>query len=770
MTQRNLSDFWRFDKSDDLVMEMVSVLQGADNLIGLMSGDMQREKLMEKRMRVRWCPGDVSAVSPEREVVFLNYRHLRGVPTPFPGEAVDKVIGDAAHEGGHVLWTGNTPDWAAELHRRYMMRGKNGGRGKFAIWYGRNRQGMVAWFKDCANILEDAYVDKKVSNRWPVLGAYIQQAKANNPADLRVDWDAIAAKPKPSMLEMRNLWCHLALYGGDVPAQLSRSVRDGLDFLLDSTLRVLKLESVGLRLDVAFECLVYMVKAYTEDERALPKKPPAPQAPAAELAEGEGEGGQGDPTPGETGLPDLEKKPKATPKGEKEDEGEKQDGEDADGDSDADAADGAGDKEAGQAPATDAEPDEEDENADPEAGQDGEGKGGDADGAGENGEDSAEAGSGSADADGEGKAGKKDTGGEAGEGGGKGGEEGDGEDGGEEADVTPSLKLAPKQPDEDKDEYTPGGTNAASDTLEHQRDMQSQVITVDDPHLLELVEKAMAEQLELLTKEVADILAQKPEEVATRARRASYDAQALAEIRLRIGQQAANLRRVFEQEMRANSRFLRGQLRGRLDTRRLARVGAGDYNVRMRREVIGKPDLALGLLMDVSGSMMGYMPVVWETAGLFAEALVGRPGINFLGCTYTTEYSNGQNGTCLTRIADRGLGRLCVGDVVQGGGTPSGQAIAAMRVLVGRMPEREKVIIHFTDGQPDREEPVRRAVEACRQAGIGVVCITVLDGGWRGATWQQQHLDLQYGRGNWGLIGKVEDLPKAVAALLKSLA
>ena len=50
MTTRCLSDFWRMDASDDRVMELVSVLRGADNLIGLMGSEL----------RVRWSGDEVS--------------------------------------------------------------------------------------------------------------------------------------------------------------------------------------------------------------------------------------------------------------------------------------------------------------------------------------------------------------------------------------------------------------------------------------------------------------------------------------------------------------------------------------------------------------------------------------------------------------------------------------------------------------------------------------------------------------------------------------
>ena len=168
--------------------------------------------------------------------------------------------------------------------------------------------------------------------------------------------------------------------------------------------------------------------------------------------------------------------------------------------------------------------------------------------------------------------------------------------------------------------------------------------------------------------------------------------------------------------------------------------------------------MALGLLLDVSGSMLGSMHVVEQTAAVFAEGLVHKPGVNFAAWTYT----GGHTQVELTRICDRRLGKLCLGNVAKGGGTPSGAAIAGVKVLMERMAERRKVLIHFTDGQPDNFHHVARAVSACREAGIRVYSIGV--GGVGGGSFQGQ-----YGPGNWEVIRRVPELPGAVAKLLKGL-
>jgi len=213
---------------------------------------------------------------------------------------------------------------------------------------------------------------------------------------------------------------------------------------------------------------------------------------------------------------------------------------------------------------------------------------------------------------------------------------------------------------------------------------------------------------------------------------------------------------VFDRQRDVQNRYLKGLDRGKLDSRRLAKVGAGSFNVFQRRQVLDRPDIAVGLLLDVSYSMDGYMSIVEQTAAVFAEGLIRKPGVNFAAWTYTGAYSH----VALTRICDKRLGKLCLANVEKGGGTPSGAAIAGVKVLMERMPQRKKVILHFTDGAPDSAHHVVQAVRRCRQDRIRVYAIGV---GTYGS------LQQQYGPDNWETISSVADLPKAVARLIKQV-
>ena len=276
--------------------------------------------------------------------------------------------------------------------------------------------------------------------------------------------------------------------------------------------------------------------------------------------------------------------------------------------------------------------------------------------------------------------------------------------------------------------------------------------------LLEEVAEAIAHEIEDLSQSVAEALAEDPRSVAASARKADHDPDMARRVTSQVMPQVQEIRRVFDRQQDIQARYLKGLPRGKLDGRRLARVGAGNLNAFQRKQVLERPDLAVGLLLDVSGSMSSFMGIVEQTAAVFAEGLIRKPGVNFAAWTYTGAFTH----VALTRICDRRLGKLCLGNVEHGGGTPSGAAIAGVKVLMGRMPERKKVVIHFTDGAPDSSHHVLRAVRACRDAGIRVYAIGV--GSYMGGS-----LESQYGRDNWEVVGRVAELPAAVARLLKRL-
>jgi len=641
---RSLSEFWRIDRSSDRVMELVSVLQGGDSLIGIMGSGVRAVWSTNGQSETWWVR--TKEGKPIESRVFLDYSPLRDISSPFNGRAVDEVIGYAAHEGGHCLWSDSK---GKETIIQIMSRSATAKTGE-AVKDKRKVEEVLR----VANILEDAYIDFHVGQEWPVLGEYIRWSRQKIADRRPIDLDTIARGTRPARNSVLNLWIACSLYDAELPQRMSARIRRAMNFLMGKSVKAVQTEDARLRMRLAVECWEYLVKEFPTDEEPLPRQQPPPQ-PQAEKPEeedtdqGEGEGGG---------------------KGEKgQDEGE-----------------GGGKGEKGQ--------DEEDTTV-------------------------------------------PDEGDEGGLGDGGGGKSVAGED---------------KREGQKEEQSQQGGDEAGSPGNLDEFDIRD--IDEIPEEVLQNVLEAMAHELEDLSQSVAEVVSRPVGDVMAQTKKADYDGPAAERVRSLVEKQIQEMQRVFDHQAAVKSRHLKGLTTGKLDGRSLARVGTGNVRVFKRREVLEQPDLAVGLLLDVSGSMASHMDVVWMTAAVFGESLVRKKGVNFLGLTYTGGYFEVQT----TRICDREMGRLCLGNVDQGGGTPSGPALASMKVLMDRMPERQKVIIHFTDGMPDEAFSVRTVVDRCRKAGYTVWVIGV-----RG---YEQALQAQYGDGNWETIASIAELPAKVGSLV----
>lgn len=694
----SLSDFWRQDASDDRVRELTSVLRGSDSLIGVMGSGVRAVWSTNGESQTWWVRTQ-QGKTPEMRV-FLDYSPLRELRPPFSGESVDEVIGYAAHEGGHCLWSSADSKTQVEA----LLAGRTTGRRI------RNTIQAVEEVLRVANILEDAFIDYHVGDDWPVLGEYIRISRAKIASRRPIDLDLIAGEPKPSYNLMCNLWIACSLYDYPLPKKMSARVHRGMTFLMGKSIEAVQTSHAGLRLKIAYDCWEYLTANFPKRDDPLPRQQPPAKGEKGEQGE-QGEAG-GDGTAGESGEGSSQGKGKS----KKQDEGEDE-GDEAEGDGEAE-----GQEEGEEEAETDGAGGDDDEKAEPE--------------------DTI-------------KEGEAETEAET------------------EAEKEPEAETEPEAGTEQEHGHFSGEAGEkpeageAEDTSEQGGDEQGAPGNLDEfdirdveeipEELLQEVLEAIVHELEDITASVAEVINQPIGNVDAQTKKADYDAPAADRVRQQVESEIQELRRVFDRQTQIKSRYLGGLTVGRLNSRSLARVGAGNLRVFKRREVLSTPDLAVGLLLDVSGSMSGNMNYVWATACVFAEGLVHKKGVNFLGLTYTGGYFNVQT----TKICDKSMGRLCLGNVEQGGGTPSGAAIASMKVLMDRMPERQKVIIHFTDGWPDDKASVVAAVEAARKAGYWVWAISL--------NTYAQMLGQQYGEGNWETIGSISELPGKVARLVQKL-
>jgi len=722
----SLSDFWRQDASDDRVRELTSVLRGSDSLIGVMGSGVRAVWSTNGESQTWWVRTQ-QGKTPEMRV-FLDYSPLRELRPPFSGEFVDEVIGYAAHEGGHCLWSSADSKTQVEA----LLAGRKAGRRTL------NKPQATEEVLRVANILEDAFIDYHVGDDWPVLGEYIRISRAKIASRRPIDLDVIASTSKPSYNLMCNLWIACSLYDYPLPKKLSAKVHRGMTFLMGKSIEAVKTSNAGLRLKIAYDCWEYLTDNFAKSDdplpRQQPKAPPQPEQEKGEKGESEQGEGQGD---GEA---------------EEDEKAEGEQGEQGEAGGDGTAADSAEGSSQGKGKSK--KQDEGDEEGETEAGEAEEAEGE---------EESEEAEPDGAGGDDEEKAEPEDT-----------IIEGEAETEAEtEAEKEPEGEAETEAGTEQEHGHFSGEAGEKSDegeaeeTSEQGGDEQGAPGNLDEfdirdvteipEELLKEVLDAIVHELEDISASVAEVINVPISQVDAQTKKADYDAPSADRVRQQVESEIQELRRVFDRQASIKSRYLGGLTVGKLNSRQLARVGTGNLRVFKRREVLSTPDIAVGLLLDVSGSMSGNMNYVWATACVFAEGLVNKKGVNFLGLTYTGGMFNCQT----TKICDKSMGRLCLGNVEQGGGTPSGAAIGSIKVLMDRMPEKQKVIIHFTDGWPDNKPSVVAAVEAARKAGYWVWAISLNN--------YAQMLAQQYGEGNWETIGSISELPGKVAHLVQKL-
>lgn len=275
--------------------------------------------------------------------------------------------------------------------------------------------------------------------------------------------------------------------------------------------------------------------------------------------------------------------------------------------------------------------------------------------------------------------------------------------------------------------------------------------------LLARLSQASDERAEDLSPSVARMLSEEPGKVTARARAARYDPALAHAVIYQVGRQIREIQQAFRRRQDESSGWVYGLDRGRLDGRRLWKLPLADRALYKRREAQSEPSLAIGLLLDVSASMSRHMTVVQQAAAVFSQGLGLAPGIDLIAWCYSGQGSS----VGLTRVYDRQSPRLSLANLEQGGWTPSGAAIAEARLLMGRMRRKTKLLIHFTDGQPDRRDHLMRAIEECRQAGIQVYAV--------GLPRHREMLASQYGEGNYETIETVTELPQAMVRVLKRL-
>ena len=234
---------------------------------------------------------------------------------------------------------------------------------------------------------------------------------------------------------------------------------------------------------------------------------------------------------------------------------------------------------------------------------------------------------------------------------------------------------------------------------------------------------------------------------------------------------------VFRPEM---PRFdLKLQKSGELDDEELYRWGMGDDRLFTQRVIEEKPDALVGLLVDLSGSMVGWgneqskIDIAQRLAQLFVWALHDSEGVEtrVWGHTGDSYYGHGSD---VFRIWEPGdpMRRLGLIKTLDHGNNYDGYSLEYCVSQMRDQPQPEKTIIVLSDGYPagsnygDREAQhhIRTVCTWARSQGVNVIQIAI-DSELRPADQARM-----YGPENWLPYTNDKQLPRDLARVLARFA
>jgi hypothetical protein len=236
---------------------------------------------------------------------------------------------------------------------------------------------------------------------------------------------------------------------------------------------------------------------------------------------------------------------------------------------------------------------------------------------------------------------------------------------------------------------------------------------------------------------------------------ASYDPERVQALRDKVFPYIQQLNAAFEMAETRGKRTITGLHSGTLSRRRLYRI-VYDDRVFEKRVSQRKLDLALLVLLDASQSVTNDWPLLEELSCAIVEVLKGKPEVSLEVAAY-----QGAGECRFTRLYSPRIRQLCLGGLSPSGRTPTGEALLTAGLLLQGVAKRTKVILHCTDGEPDRVATAKEAVSQLDQRGIGVVSIST----------QQKNSSLLEDcyKGRFQTIGSIANLPDAILKLLGNL-
>ena len=209
---------------------------------------------------------------------------------------------------------------------------------------------------------------------------------------------------------------------------------------------------------------------------------------------------------------------------------------------------------------------------------------------------------------------------------------------------------------------------------------------------------------------------------------------------------------------------------GVLDDEELYRWGMNDYRVYSERVVEHKPDVFMGLLVDLSGSMHGRkLKTAQKLAQLFVWALHDQEGIETRVWGHTGDGAGGAS-VDIFRLWEVGdpISRLGLIDTLPHTNNYDGHAISYVVKQVMEQPHPQKVVIVLSDGLPSGQgyggargmAHMRQVCQWASRNGVNVIQIAIDDG------IDPADQSKMFGEGNWIEFKNNALLPKQLARLM----
>ena len=294
-------------------------------------------------------------------------------------------------------------------------------------------------------------------------------------------------------------------------------------------------------------------------------------------------------------------------------------------------------------------------------------------------------------------------------------EENGADDGGDtQADGDENEPAEPDEPADDRPVWKP---QDLADKLDSLVDDDTPL----DSNLAKDVSNAIIEKRDDLTQLVSNLAGDSSNTILTYT--PEEDGTAAAEARMHTSMAEERLRRILQEYRLKRTKDYHGLREGRISTNRLHRVAYGDTRVFQRREQPDEIDVVVCLLIDLSGSEQVNQELLSEIVCAMSDALK-KEKVEFIALGYSITSDK----VYVPRLYDKETGKVMLNLEKEWGFTPSYEGLAvAIAQLLRLGGNKRKVLIHFTDGQPNsgNTDKIPELLAEARRKGIADIHLCV---------------------------------------------